>query len=131
MLSILVVDDEDNTRLGMSQLLTQKGFLVTALGHGREALVFLEHNVVDLIISDIKMPGMNGIVFAREVRKRRPQQKIILVTALPRDDQLAKTQDFTCLAKPINLSVLYKQIKEECYNQDGSIPALGVPAALY
>ncbi|MCW8859204.1 MAG: response regulator [Deltaproteobacteria bacterium] len=81
MLKVLIVDDEENARLGLSKLLAQDGYQVSAVSNGFEALEHMQQDSADLIITDIKMPEMNGLVFLREVSQSFPQVKVIMLTA--------------------------------------------------
>ena len=78
---ILVVDDEENAREALSKILTYDGYEVTSAGNGLEALNFLRSNAVDLIITDLNMPEMNGLMFLRELNRNYPASKVIMVTA--------------------------------------------------
>ncbi len=70
---ILVVDDEENARIGLSRILAQEGFGVDSVSNGFEALNYLRQQDTDVIISDINMPGMNGITFLRELTGSFPR----------------------------------------------------------
>lgn len=78
---ILVVDDEENARIGLSRLLSNEGFLIDCVSNGFEALNYLRQQEVDLIISDINMPEMNGITFLKELNKSFPKSNVIIITA--------------------------------------------------
>jgi len=79
---ILIVDDEENTRLGLFKLLSQEGYQVELAANGMEALELLRRRRVNLVISDINMPDMNGIGFLREVSRRFPSTSVIMITAI-------------------------------------------------
>ena len=66
---ILVVDDEENARIGLSRLLAKEGFLVDSVANGFEALNYLREQEVNLIVTDINMPEMNGITFLKELNR--------------------------------------------------------------
>ncbi|MDD3049642.1 MAG: response regulator [Candidatus Cloacimonetes bacterium] len=68
MRKILVVEDNDNSRVYMAVLLKSQGYEVLTANNGKQALDILEHNVPDLIISDIMMPVMNGYRLCREIK---------------------------------------------------------------
>ena len=72
---ILIVDDEENTRIGLSKLLAQEGFEVESAANGNEALDYLGQRKVNLVISDINMPDMNGLVFLRELSRKFPEHQ--------------------------------------------------------
>jgi len=77
---ILCVDDEPNILASLRRLFRQAGFQVLVAGGGAEALQILEAEAVDLVISDMRMPGMNGAEFLHEVRQRWPERMRILMT---------------------------------------------------
>ncbi|MGQ9745889.1 MAG: sigma-54-dependent transcriptional regulator [Dissulfurimicrobium sp.] len=78
---ILVVDDEQPITILLSRILQQPGYLVKTAGSGREALSIIEEFSPNLVITDLKMPDMNGIDLMREVKKKRPEIDFILLTA--------------------------------------------------
>ncbi|MFK5926161.1 MAG: response regulator [Desulfuromusa sp.] len=81
MTTILIVDDEENTRIGLVKLLCQDGYQTEAVANGFEALDYLGEKKVDLIITDINMPGMNGLIFLRELNDSYPEIKVVMMTA--------------------------------------------------
>jgi len=78
---ILLVDDEENTRMALSRLLAREGYLVSTVANGLEALDYLREHDVNLIVTDINMPEMDGISFLREANKSFPGINVILITA--------------------------------------------------
>jgi len=78
---VLVVDDEENARLGLSKILEQEGYRVDSVANGREALDFLQRQKVQVVISDLQMPEMNGLAFLRELSRHYPSTQVIMVTA--------------------------------------------------
>lgn len=78
---ILIVDDEENSRLALARLLSKEGYLVDTVSNGFEALTHLREHDVNLIITDINMPEMDGISFLRELNKSFPGNKVIMITA--------------------------------------------------
>jgi len=79
--SILIVDDEPNSLFGICQVLNDEGFHAIPAENGREALGKLKTNLVDLIITDEKMPDLSGMELLSEVKKTDPAIPVILVTA--------------------------------------------------
>jgi putative nucleotidyltransferase with HDIG domain len=79
---ILVVDDEEAIREVVTTLLDAKGYDCRAAGNGREALKFLESDALDLVLSDIVMPEMDGLRLLEHVRAHDPDVPIIMVTAM-------------------------------------------------
>jgi len=80
---ILVVDDEEGLRLLYKEELEDDGAEVTLAASGAEAIERLEEGVFDLILLDIKMPGMDGVEVLRRVKEKWSDIPVILCTAYP------------------------------------------------
>ena len=78
---ILAVDDEPSVCLAIKMLLEHEGHEVQTVESGEAALALLEHNRFDLIITDFSLMGMKGNQLAATIKKRRPDQPIIMATA--------------------------------------------------
>jgi len=78
--AILVVDDDDSFRVMLMETLKLSGYSVIGCENGRTALEIMEKGGVGRVITDIKMPEMDGIELARQIRTRWPQIPIILIT---------------------------------------------------
>jgi len=112
---ILVVDDEENTRLGLSKLLNQEGFVVDLAANGSEALEILRRQRFNLVISDINMPDMNGIAFLREISRRFPSTNVIMITAYGGVESYLEAMNLGALEylhKPVRLDELRSVMKK-------------------
>jgi len=78
---ILVVDDEVNIRSALVTILEKRGHRVSAVGSGEEAWAILRDTPVDLILTDLKMPGMGGIELLRKVKEDYPDTEVVVMTA--------------------------------------------------
>ncbi len=78
---VLVVDDEGASRESLVDVLVEEDFEVASASSGEEALETLKNAEFDLILTDLRMPGMDGIALLREARKLCPQTLLILMTA--------------------------------------------------
>jgi two-component system cell cycle sensor histidine kinase/response regulator CckA len=80
--TVLVVDDEEVVRQLVSRMLTWTGFQTLEARHGREALATIEEHAgpVHLVITDVKMPGMNGRELGREVERRWPGKPVLYMS---------------------------------------------------
>ncbi len=78
---ILIVDDEQNVRQLLSKVLKKQGYEVYTACDGTEGLEFIKQTVVDIVISDIRMPNMDGIEFLHKVKETDPGIGFILITA--------------------------------------------------
>ena len=116
---ILVVDDEENARIGLSRLLAKEGYIVDSVSNGFEALNYLRQQDVNLIVTDINMPGMNGIAFLKELNKSFPRSNVIMITAYGGVESYIESMNlgaFEYINKPIKVeelkSILKKIFKE-------------------
>lgn len=127
--TILVVDDEDSVRTGIAQGLSKRGYDVIEARSGLEALEMSNQERFDLILLDIKMPGMNGIQVLRRIKEKFPEATIVMLTAVPDPDLLIEPTVIDLgaeayLKKPIRLSDLDDAVKGALGNKaEGSIVA--------
>ncbi len=116
---ILVVDDEENARIGLTRLLSREGFIVDSVSNGFEALNYLRQQEVNLIVTDINMPEMNGITFLKELNKSFPKSNVIMITAYGGVESYIEAMNlgaFEYINKPVKIeelkSILKKIFKE-------------------
>lgn len=112
---ILVVDDEKLVRWTIETFLKSWGYEVYSAGDPKEALEIFSKSAIELVITDLKMPGMNGIELAREIKSKNPKVKIILVTGYntPQVEREAKEVGIShALSKPIKAEVIKNVIEE-------------------
>lgn len=117
---VLIVDDEENARIGLKKLLALDGFQVEAVSNGFEALEYLALQPVDLVITDINMPEMNGLVFLRELNRSYPAVNVIMVTAYGGVESYLEAMNlgaFEYLNKPVRFEEL-KAIMERIFNRN-------------
>lgn len=114
MASVLIVDDERSMRDFLKILLEKEGHKVTIAESGTKALTILDSQPVDVIISDIRMPGMTGIELLETVKGLSPDLPVILITAFasPDDAVLAmKNGAFDYITKPFNVDEIKSVIE--------------------
>jgi len=115
---ILVVEDElDNLKL-VSLFLNQAGYEVSGAKDGVEAMELLGHSRFDLVLSDLRMPGMDGLTLASHIVSSDPTTPMLLMTAYYFDNRADILQlGVRCLTKPFSpnelLSEIHKVIGEE------------------
>src|SRR5581483_12411109 len=81
MANVLIVDDEKNIRMHLATYLRGLHHTVEAAESAPEALSFVERHDVDVVFSDVRMAGMDGLALLRELRRRRPEAVVVLMTA--------------------------------------------------
>jgi len=112
---ILCVDDDKEFTEMLETVLRLGGFDVQAAYSGKFALQTLESSDFDLVITDLSMPGMDGIQFIRRVRELKPTQRIVVVTGFPSQrtqHQASKLGTLYYLVKPIHPHRLIEVVKE-------------------
>ncbi len=112
---ILVVDDEENARIALSKILTREGYEVASAANGYEALNYLRGKEVELIITDINMPEMNGLSFLRELSRSHPESNVIMVTAYGEVESYFEAMNlgaFEYINKPVKIDELKKIIRK-------------------
>ncbi len=78
---LLIVDDEKNIRMTLTQCLETLGYQVDTALNGEEALVKIEQKNYNLVLLDLKMPGISGMEVIRQISGKRPDLKVIVITA--------------------------------------------------
>jgi CheY-like chemotaxis protein len=111
---ILIVEDDEAMREFLCQAISRSGYYVEAVQDGAEALRRVEESHFDLLLTDIRMPGLDGLELARLVRRRYPDVSVLLVTAYMQD-ALGATDlggaGIDVLSKPFNLSELIDRVE--------------------
>lgn len=113
MLTILVVEDDRELRQLFNRVLTQNGYFVREAENGKVALDALEQEYVDLIISDIMMPVMDGYELVRSLRDAGIQIPVLMITAKDAFDDmrlgfLSGTDDY--MVKPVNVGEMVLRV---------------------
>jgi signal transduction histidine kinase/ActR/RegA family two-component response regulator len=83
--SVLLVEDDDQVRRMASDALQELGYNVISCSSGKQALLELERNAIDLALTDVVMPEMNGRQFSEEALRLRPELKVIFMTGYTRN----------------------------------------------
>jgi DNA-binding NtrC family response regulator len=115
-MKILIVDDDRDIRCALDEALKHLGHEVTTAGSGEDAIQILNHNVIDLLLTDFKMAaGMNGIQLMEKVKTFNPDIQMILMTAFSTEDvafAAGKLGAIQYLPKPLNLELLNSHISK-------------------
>lgn len=120
---VLVVDDNENILALLSTMFKSKGYGVTTCGNGQEALGLLSNDEYSYILSDIKMPVMDGKTFLCEIKKRYRKNKVIMMSG-DRNYQIIEYQlcgAFDILVKPIGLDILYNKVRKLGFEKRSAI----------
>jgi DNA-binding NtrC family response regulator len=109
---VMLVDDEKDFLDTLCKRLTKRKLDVTSANSGREAIAKIQEFPVDVVVLDVRMPGMNGIETLKEIKKIKPSVEVIMLTAHA-DVQVAiegmELGAFDYLMKPMEIDdLLYK-----------------------
>jgi CheY-like chemotaxis protein len=112
-LRVLVVDDQQELRDLLGEVLTDLGCALTVVGNGSTALDALERHAFDLVLTDLLLPGASGWEIARAVKRRTPATRVILMSGkvIPETQRVEALVDAT-LMKPVDLQRLLARIAE-------------------
>jgi len=112
---ILIVDDEEEICSVLARRLSREGYICVTATSGKEALDHLNKKNFSLIITDIKMPEMDGIEFLKDVRAADPEIMAIMITAFPEVERVIEAIrlgacDF--VLKPLDLDKVVLSVKK-------------------
>ncbi len=108
---VLVVDDELSFREPIAELLAVSGYFVATVASGIEALEIMKDNLPDMVLTDIKMPEMDGFTLLEKIKKDHPDIPVLLMSACPNiDDNPTKYQPTCFFNKPIDLEAILMKI---------------------
>jgi DNA-binding NtrC family response regulator len=105
---ILIVDDDQDARELIGEVLVEAGYTVEVAGDGFEAMAKLPRALPDLVLTDLRMPGMHGVDLAQRIRKQH-DVPVVLTTGMESFDLCTDASAYgavACLPKPINLEDL-------------------------
>jgi DNA-binding NtrC family response regulator len=111
---ILIVEDEPSTSWALSEGLSDDGFTIDTFRTGEDAWQWLQQGKSDLVISDLRLPGMSGIELARKLQRGPHAQPVILVTAYGAPDKgraLERAGIVDCFAKPFLIDQLRQSVQ--------------------
>jgi DNA-binding NtrC family response regulator len=112
---ILVVDDEEQMRDLLAKVLERKGYQVSVCGDGTQALAFLEREPVDLVITDVRMPGLNGMEALRAIKELNSEIVVLIMTAFGSIDQAVqavKEGAYDYINKPFKIDEILLTIEK-------------------
>ena len=112
---ILVADDDASLRRVLEYNLAKEGYAVLTADSGEQALALLDAERVDLLITDIKMPGMDGMDLLKRVRQASPETQVIVITAFGTIEmavEAMKAGAFEYVTKPFNRDELSLAVRK-------------------
>ena len=114
---VLIVDDEADAGEILRLRLARRGLVPAVASSGEEALEYLGANPVDIVLLDVKMPGMDGFEVLGRIKKKWPELSVIILSGHADMDAAARGMElgaFFYLLKPVNLEDLCHKIEDAC-----------------
>ena len=114
-IKVLLVDDEVEFVTTLAERLRLRDLKVDSVFDGAQALTYIAKVEPDVIVLDLKMPGLHGIEVLREIKKTRPKVQVIILTGHGTDQDEAEARKlggFDFLRKPAEIDLLVRKIKE-------------------
>jgi DNA-binding NtrC family response regulator len=111
---ILIVEDEPSMSWALAEGLSEDGFTIDTFRSAEDAWTWLKRGKSDLVISDLRLPGMSGLDFARKLQRGRHAQPVIIVTAYgtPGAMQELKVAGVAdCFPKPFPIDMLRRSVR--------------------
>lgn len=112
---VLIVDDQYGIRLLLYEVFKREGYEVHQAENGKKALEMVKRHTPDIILLDMKLPGMDGIEILKQIRKIDDNVKVIMMTAYGELDMLAEAVKYnvvTYFTKPFDIDQLKNKVNE-------------------
>ncbi|WP_046216632.1 response regulator [Paenibacillus wulumuqiensis] len=112
---ILIVDDQNGIRILLVELFSNEGYQMFQAANGKAALEVVEQEVPDLVLLDMKIPGMDGLEILRHIKSTHPQIHVIMMTAYGELDIIQKARDLGAIGhftKPFDIDEMRKAVDQ-------------------
>lgn len=113
---ILIVDDQFGIRILLTEVLQTEGYNTFQAANGVQALSFIEQKHPDLVLLDMKIPGMNGLEVLKGIKNKSLHTKVIMMTAYGEMDMIEEAKRNGAIAhftKPFDINDVLKSVKTE------------------
>lgn len=113
---LLIVDDQYGIRILLNEIFSKEGYNTFQAANGVQALSIVAKEQPDLMILDMKIPGMDGLEILRRVKKTNPEINVIIMTAYGELDMIHEAMDLgaiTHFAKPFDIDEIREVVRKE------------------
>ena len=131
---ILLVDDDERLRNAAGKVLAAEGYRVVSAASGREALEVLKQEAVALVISDLRLPDLDGIALLKQARELLPEAEVVMITghgSIEKAVEAMRLGAYDFIQKPLDSAALLKTVAKALEKQrlDEREPAVAPPAS--
>ena len=126
--NILVVDDEPVARQSLSEILRLEGYIVNSVPNGQAAVEYVRTHPIDLMVVDLRMPGMDGLEVVQVINQVSPETEVILLTAFGTTEtaiQALRLRVHDYLLKPAAPSQVISSVKKGLSRRDARLKSRG------
>ncbi len=119
-IQVLLVDDEAEFLETLIKRMKKRNVDITGVKSGEEALIALDQNQVDVVILDVRMPGMDGIETLKEIKRKHPLIEVIMLTGHASVEVAVQGMElgaFDYLMKPMNIDELLYKVEDAHKNK--------------
>jgi len=119
---VLLVDDEEEFAFALAERLQMRGLDTKIVHNGEQALYMVQDYVPEVMLLDLKMPGMDGLEVLRRVKKTHPQVQVVILTGhgSQKDAEIAsRLGAFAYLQKPADIGEIVDALKRAYSDSDG------------
>ena len=116
MVRLLVVDDESEICEFLKSFFEERNYQVVVANSGEQALERMKQEKPQVVLLDIKMPGMDGVQTLKEIKNKYPKAKVIMVTAIETRDKIEECLRLGAdnyITKPLSLEYLEKDVRDK------------------
>jgi DNA-binding NtrC family response regulator len=116
-IKVLITDDEAGFSASLGRVLSRRGFVVQSCGSGEDTLALLGQEAYDVVVLDLRMPGMDGLATLAEIRRRQPLLPVLLLSGmadLPSVTSALAQGVTNFIAKPCAIETLISAIEDAC-----------------
>jgi DNA-binding NtrC family response regulator len=113
--NVLIIDDDEETRNLFSTVLTDAGYLVEAVGNGKQAIKLCKKGPFDIALIDIELPDIKGVELLKTLREIQPKMVKIIITGHPSIENAVKSVNEKAdgyLLKPVNIAEMLEMLKK-------------------
>jgi len=113
--NVLLVDDELEFLATLVKRLTKRGLNISTAKNGEDALKIIGEKVIDVVVLDVRMPGIDGIQTLREIKKKDPLMEVIMLTGHARVEVAIEGMElgaFDYLMKPTDIDELFYKLQD-------------------